>query len=168
MHQLLLMRHAKAERARDDLADHDRALAESGVTAAERMQHKLRQLGVEPDVVLVSSAKRARETLERVLNTDMTPNIEVLETLYMAPAARITELLRGQRETARSILVVGHNPGIGELAAELAAAGPDSDARRQITESFPTARLAEFLVLTPWRHFNRHAVRLQRLVDPKG
>ncbi|OZB40062.1 MAG: hypothetical protein B7X48_06495 [Acidiphilium sp. 34-60-192] len=136
MHQLLLMRHAKAERARPDLPDFDRALAPSGLIAGATMRRKLQSLGVEPDVVLVSSL------------------------------ARLLDMLGGLRETARSVLIVGHNPGIGELAWSLAARGPESEAKARLNEGFPTMRVAEFLVLTPWREISPATTRLQRVIDP--
>ncbi len=166
MHHLLLMRHAKAERTKDDQSDHGRALAQSGIAAAKRIGRKLKMLSIEPDVVLVSSARRTRETLACILNAHTAPRVDVLESLYMTPASRIIKLLHELRETANSVLVIGHNPGIGELAAQLAAADADSRAARQLTEGFPTARVADFLVLTPWRQLHPNGVRLQRLIDP--
>ena len=166
MHHLLLMRHAKAERAKDDQSDHGRALAESGIAAAKRIRRKLKVLSIEPDVVLVSSARRTRETLACILNAHMAPRVDVLDSLYMAPASRVIKLLHELRETANSVLVIGHNPGIGELAAQLATADAESQSARRLTEGFPTARVADFLVLTPWRQLHPNGVRLQRLIDP--
>ena len=167
MHQLILMRHAKAERARADQADHDRALSQTGREAALRLRASLRSLGIEPDVVLVSSARRASETLDCVAFWDEWPNIEMLDTLYMAPAARLFDLVRDLRETMRSVMIVGHNPGLHELALALAAGGPDqSEPHRLLAQGFPTARLADFLVLTPWRDLRSHSARLQRVIDP--
>lgn len=166
MHQLLLMRHAKAERARPDLPDFDRALAPSGLIAGATMRRKLQSLGVEPDVVLVSSARRTRETLEAVLAWDNGANIDMVDSLYMAPLARLLDMLGGLRETARSVLIVGHNPGIGELAWSLAARGLESEAKARLNEGFPTMRVAEFLVLTPWREISPATTWLQRVIDP--
>jgi phosphohistidine phosphatase len=166
MHQLLLMRHAKAERARPDLPDFERALAPSGMIASSNMRRKLQSLGVEPDVVLVSSARRTRETLEAVLAWDNGANIDIIDSLYMAPLARLLDLLAALRETARSVLIVGHNPGIGELAWHLAARGPESEAKTKLNEGFPTMRVAEFLVLTPWHAISSGTTRLQRVIDP--
>lgn len=167
MHQLLLMRHAKAERARDDGADHDRALRPSGREAAFRMRARLRGLAIEPDVVLVSSARRTRETLECVSFWKEQPNIEEMEVLYMAPAARLLEILRELRETMLSVLVVGHNPGLHELAATLAGgARLRSEAHVLLEQGFPTMRVADFVVMTPWRDLRPEGVRLQRVIDP--
>jgi phosphohistidine phosphatase len=167
MHQLILMRHAKAERARDDESDHARALSPAGRAAALRMRGSLKALGIEPDVVLVSSARRTRDTLDCIAFWDDQPNIEFLDALYMAPASRLLELLTGLRETMRSVMLIGHNPGLHDLALQLAAgAAKPGPAHLQLDQSFPTARMAEFLVLTPWRELCAPRSRLQRIVDP--
>lgn len=167
MHQLLLMRHGKAERARADLSDHDRALSRAGRDAALRLRDRLLRLGVEPDVVLVSSARRTRETLDCISFWDEQPNVELLDTLYMAPAARLLDLIRDLRETMRSVLVLGHNPGVHELALALDAGAPaGSEPHRQLADGFPPARLADFVILTPWRDLRASSARLQRVIDP--
>lgn len=167
MHQLLLLRHAKAEKAREDESDHDRALSERGRHAARGMRERMRAMGIEPDVVLVSSARRTRETLDLVTAWQELSNVDVLDALYMAGAQRMIDLLRAQRETARSLLLVGHNPGLHELAVLLARnAEPANPAAQRLAEGFPTGRLAEYLVLTPWPQLAARSVRLQRVVDP--
>ena len=167
MHQLILMRHAKAERARGDQTDFDRALSVTGHDAALRLRASLRSLGIVPDVVMVSAARRTRETLDCIAFWDERPNIEMLDTLYMAPVERLFDLLRNLRETMRSVMIIGHNPGLHELALALAAGGPSqSEPYRMLAEGFPTARLADFLVLSPWHDLRSHGARLQRVVDP--
>lgn len=167
MHQLILMRHAKAERAQDGQPDHDRALSPAGREAAFRMRVRLRSLAVAPDVVLVSSARRTRETLDCVAFWNEQPNIEEMETLYMAPAARLLETLRELRETMLSVLVIGHNPGLHELAVMLASGATErGEAHAALDRGFPTMRVAEFLVLTPWRELKPQGTRLQRVIDP--
>lgn len=167
MHQLMLMRHAKAERTQDDQPDHERTLSPAGREAALRMRNRLRGLSLAPDVVLVSSARRTRETLECVSFWSEQPNIEVLETLYMAPAARLLESLRNLRETMLSVLVIGHNPGLHELAVALAGgAQVRSEAHILLEQGFPTMRVADFMILTPWRDLRPQGVRLQRIIDP--
>jgi phosphohistidine phosphatase len=171
MHQLILMRHAKAERARDDEPDHARVLSPAGRDAALRMRSSLRSLAIEPDVVLVSSARRTRETLDCVAGWDDQPNIDVLDTLYMAPPGRLLDVLNRLGETVRSVMIIGHNPGIHELALDLASGQPGSHqppspAYIALNEGFPTARLADFLVLTPWRDLRAAGARLQRVIDP--
>lgn len=162
MHQLLLMRHAKAVRASAGLPDHSRALAPQGIEAAARMRQTLHELGFAPDVILVSSAKRTQETLIALEPWDDRPNIEVLDTLYMATAARLLDSIRETRETVRSVMVIGHNPGLHELA--LALAGPKAPA--PLLEHYPTASLTEFTVLTPWQAIKPAMTRFGCFIQP--
>lgn len=166
MHQLLLMRHAKAEPARADQADHDRTLRPAGREAALGMRARLRSLAIEPDMVLVSSARRTLETLDCVAFWKEQPVIEEMDALYMAPAGRLLDIIRELRETVLSVLVIGHNPGLHEAAATLAGgARPRNDAHALLDKGFPTTRVAEFMVLTPWRELRPDGVRLQRVID---
>lgn len=168
MHQLILMRHAKAEPARPDLADHDRALAPDGREAAAALGVRLRALGLTPDVVLVSSARRTRDTLQALASWDDQPNVEVLDGLYMPTGPQIMGIIRDLRETVRSVLVLGHNPGIHELALNLAEAShAPGEALASLRNGFPTASLAEYLVLTPWRDMKPSLIRLQRFIGPQ-
>jgi phosphohistidine phosphatase len=173
MHQLILMRHAKAERAKAGLADHERALTPEGRKAAAAMGSRLQAHGVAPDVVLVSSARRTRETLDAIGAWEDQPNIEVLQGLYMASPAQLRDIIRDLRETVRSVLVIGHNPGIHELAVELAqafnlASAPESGAGMltSLRSEFPTASFADYLVLTSWRDLKPSSARLQRYLGP--
>ena len=169
MHQLIFLRHAKAEIAAKDLADHDRALTDKGRRAAGKIGQAMRKAGLAPEVVLVSTATRTQQTLEELENApvwDEWPNIDSLPQLYMATPPQILNTLRDLPETVRSAIVIGHNPGLHELALTLAGKGhPDSGAR--IDEGFPTAALAEFLVTSPWRQLGPGAASLKRFLVPK-
>jgi phosphohistidine phosphatase len=89
-----------------------------------------------------------------------------MEALYLAGAAQLLAVLHEVADTVRSVLLIGHNPGMHELAVALAEpAGTDSPLRRLRTK-FPTAALAEFTVLGPWSGMGRGTARLARLVTP--
>jgi len=166
MHQLILLRHAKATPASAGGSDHDRPLAEEGRRAAAAVGNAMRKAGLAPDVVLVSPAKRTQQTLEALEDAglwDERPNIDTLPTLYMASPNQIRDLLRDLPETVRSALVVGHNPGLQELAQTLAGGG---QARDRMAGDFPTAALAEFLITTPWRKLGAGGAALQRFLQP--
>jgi phosphohistidine phosphatase len=166
MHQLILLRHAKAARETAELSDHDRPLTADGRRAAGAMGQAMRRAGLAPDVVLVSSALRTQETLDALEAAqvwDERPNIDTLTSLYMATPGQIRDFLRDLPETVRSALVVGHNPGLQELAQTLA--GP-SKAGARLAEDFPTASMAEFLVTTPWRKLGAGAAALERFLQP--
>src|ERR1700739_1274774 len=84
MHQLLLLRHAKSSWDEPKLADRDRPLNKRGRNAAAAMREAMRNLGLAPDVVLLSPARRTRETLAALEPWDDTPVVEPLEQLYLA------------------------------------------------------------------------------------
>ncbi len=176
MRQLLLLRHAKA--ASDDPAqpDHARPLDPRGRAAAAAMRGVFRSLGLVPDVVLVSSARRTRQTLEALAPWDETPIVEPMDGLYLATPAQILTIVSGVAETVRSLLVIGHNPGIHELAITLAGAhamSSNGHMTRRLAEGFATGALAEFTVASSWQALNPktgHAAgagRLVRFVRPQ-
>ncbi|MDD2795260.1 histidine phosphatase family protein [Acidocella sp.] len=169
MHQLILLRHAKAAPANAAPSDHDRPLTDAGRQAAATIAAAMRKAGLAPDVVLVSTALRTQQTfaeLETAGVWDEWPNIDSLPVLYMAAPNRIRDLLRELPETVRSALVIGHNPGLHDLA--LAISGPASSQPDlvRLNDGFPTAAMAEFLVTTPWRRLGAHGATLQRFIKP--
>lgn len=167
MHQLLLLRHAKSSWNDANQPDRDRHLDQSGRLAAARMRAMMRELGFSPDLVLVSSARRTLETLEALEPWVDTPLIEPMDALYLATAGQLMEAIRAVAETVRSVLVIGHNPGMHDLALTLLA-DPSAPAARELTLGFPTAALAEFVISTPWARLTPSGGRLMRFLTPKG
>ncbi len=168
MRQLLLLRHAKSAWDDAGIPDRDRALNARGRRAADRMRQAMRELGLAPDLVLVSPAKRTLETLEALEPWDDTPLIEPLETLYLASEANLLAALRDVAETVRSVLLIGHNPGMHDLAMTLARGWPAGEAMRGLAKGYPTGTLAEFTLAGPWREIGPGAGRLVRFVTPKS
>jgi phosphohistidine phosphatase len=169
MRQLLLLRHAKAAQAALRQDDRDRPLNEVGRKAMAVMRAAMREAGLVPDLVLVSPSRRTIETLEALEPWDDTPLVEPLEELYLASPAAIRDALNGVAETVRSVMVVGHNPGLHEFAASLHDGGPAPEhALRQLRDGFPTAALAEFAVPGAWSELRAHRARLVRFLTPKG
>ena len=170
MRQLLLLRHAKSSWDDPSLADHARPLNARGRRAATAMAAAMRDLGLSPDVVMVSSARRTLQTLEAISPFADSPLIEPMDDLYLAPWPRMLDLLRDAPETARSVMLIGHNPGLHDLALALAGpaamAGASASAARRMAESFPTCALAEFMVATPWRGLAEGGGRLVRFLVP--
>lgn len=117
--KLILLRHTKSDWTDPRLADRDRPLNDRGRSAAVKMGAWLKSRGHVPDVVLCSDARRTRETLEGLSLPEA--KVEYRADLYLADAETILALARQQ--TADCVLVVGHNPGIGE-AAEMACKMP--------------------------------------------
>jgi phosphohistidine phosphatase len=170
MHQLILLRHAKAAAELPGGSDHDRPLTGGGRNAATAIGRAMRKSGLAPDVVLVSSAKRTQETfaaLEAAAVWDEWPNVDTVPALYMATRQQLIDILRELSETVRSALVIGHNPGLHELALALTGAPSPRPELARLGAGYPTASLAEFLVTTPWRRLGPGATALQRFVQPE-
>ena len=120
-HQIL-MRHAKSDWGSAGQRDHDRPLNARGRAAAKALGRWLKAHGTLPDQILCSSAVRTQETCA-LLGLAVTP--EILRTLYLAdPPEMLAEL---QAATGQCVLMLGHNPGIADLAMELLGDPPDHE-----------------------------------------
>jgi phosphohistidine phosphatase len=169
--QLLLIRHAKSSRDDPSIPDHERPLSKRGRKAAAAIGKLMRSKGLVPDLVLVSSARRTTETLDALQPWDHHPPIvEVQEALYLASADRMLELLREVKKSARSVLLIAHNPGVQDLAVLLAGAhagAAEETLARRVAEAFPTGALAEFRLTSPWSETGEGSARLVRFVIPR-
>lgn len=170
MRQLLLLRHAKSSWDDPKLSDHARPLNARGKRAAKSMRGVIRDFGLAPDLVLVSSARRALQTLEALEPWDETPLIEPTDQLYLATGPQLLRVLNGTPETVRSVMLVGHNPGLHDLAKLLigeAVLAEDRPEIRRIADAFPTGALAEYAVASPWSGLTPGGGRLVRFVAPR-
>jgi phosphohistidine phosphatase len=169
MRQLLLLRHAKSSWDDPRLSDHARPINARGKRNAEAMADAMRELGLGPDVVLVSSARRTLQTLEAIGPLDGSPLIEPMDAIYLAAWPTLLDTLRDVRETTRSVLLIGHNPGLHELAMALAGAAGmangDDNAMR-LANGYPTASLTEFSIAVPWHRLEAGSGRLVRFLTP--
>jgi phosphohistidine phosphatase len=140
MKLLYLMRHAKSDWDDPELPDIERPLAPRGLRASRDMARRLRKSGVAPSLVLCSTAARARQTLDLIAPA-LGDGVEVKHesAIYGASPADLIKRLRKVPGSVQSVMIVGHNPTIQELAIGLAGPGGDVDRLRQ---KFPTAALA--------------------------
>ncbi len=166
MPELLLLRHAKSDWNDPNLDDFDRPLAPRGKRAAALMGRYLSANNLQPDLVLCSSAQRARETLELVLTAlASAPEISYLKSLYLAPPSRMLAVLRRQDPDRGRILLIAHNPGMQHLALDLM--GPDRSApARRLMEKYPTAALVRFRVAA-WPSLGERPAKLVDFVRPR-
>ena len=165
MKRLYLLRHAKSSWTDTALADHDRPLADRGRHAADAMRDHLREQGIEPDLVLCSTAVRAGETLARIEPALGPSEIRIEPALYGASVDALIVRLRRLPTECESVLVVGHNPGLQELALELARPRPE---RQALELKFPTAALATLeLRIDNWGELGPGAAELAGLVRPR-
>lgn len=165
---LIILRHAKSDWQTASANDHERPLNARGQRAAAVIGVYLKQQGLAPDLVLTSTAIRARETCAHVLYHgafDLEPAAE--QALYLASPERIMQAVRGQPADARCILVIGHNPGMQALAASIAASS-DRPQAEVIRADFPTAALAICRSDRPWSEADPQSMTLDHLVTPKA
>jgi phosphohistidine phosphatase len=120
MIRLVLVRHAKSDWGRADLDDHERPLNDRGMRDAPVMARRLADDGFRPDVILSSTAVRARTTAE-AFAAALATAVDLDPELYGAPAA--TLLRRAARSRADSVVVVAHDPGMTVLAERLSGGG---------------------------------------------
>ncbi|MDF2602600.1 MAG: histidine phosphatase family protein [Methylobacterium brachiatum] len=166
MRRLILLRHAKSDRPAG-VADHERPLNDRGRRAAPAVGAHLAEAGIKPDLALVSTATRTQETWQAVAAALGTPEMRSHREIYEAPAERILGVIRGAPDTAQTVIVVGHNPGLGDLATALAGAGPRKERTRLATE-FPTAAYAVIDFDTAdWSAIGPGQGRLERFVRPR-
>lgn len=142
MKTLILMRHGKSSWQDRTLDDHDRPLKKRGRTAAPAMARWLEAEGLCPDVVLCSSARRTRETFERMREVSPAlPEPELSAALYEAAPAALLERVKALPGTCGVALLIGHQPGLGELLRLLSGRVRRPEDRRAF-EKFPTAAAA--------------------------
>lgn len=144
MREIYLLRHAKSSWAEPTIDDFDRPLAKRGLKAGKKVARYLAEAGIRPDAVLCSAARRTRQTLELVQEA-CKPGATVLieRGLYLAGARKLLNRIRKLPDSAGSVLVIGHNPGMQELAMLLTGSG-QLDMVQAMLAKFPTAGLAVF------------------------
>jgi phosphohistidine phosphatase len=145
MNRLILLRHAKAEADAPSGDDFDRPLAARGRRDAAEMGRRLAERGYGPDLALVSTALRTRETWEEAAASLADAEVRFEPELYNADAGAIRRLAAQRGAAAQTVLVVAHNPGLQELAMELMARGEAPTAfLAQAGRNFPPAAAAVF------------------------
>jgi phosphohistidine phosphatase len=143
MHRIILLRHAKSSWSDPTLSDFDRPLAPRGERASKLIAEYLSRNGINPTLVLCSPSVRTRQTLAAIepsLGEGVA--VEFADELYSAPDT-VLDRLRLLPESVDSVMLIGHNPGLQELACALAAQGSDLP---RLKEKFPTGALATLLV----------------------
>ena len=161
MKLLHLLRHAKSSWDDTDLADHERPLAPRGLKASQLIAAHVQTAGIAPELVLCSTALRARQTLAAlvpVLDGDVEIRLE--GALYGAGRLEVLARVREVDDAVSSLLVIGHNPTLHELALFLSG---DADA----LERFPTGALASLALSTGWAALDEGGADLQGFVVPR-
>jgi phosphohistidine phosphatase len=167
MRRLFLLRHAKTERAEPGERDRDRRLMPRGRADAPLIGAYMADHGLVPDLALVSPAKRAQETWHLVAACFPRPPQAVSDDrIYNATTDMLIAAV-SETGNARTVLVVGHNPGLHDLAVRLTASG-DAAARERINEGLPTSGLVVIdLAFDDWATLGARTGRLERFVSPR-
>jgi phosphohistidine phosphatase len=164
--RLWLLRHAKSSWDDSSLGDEDRPLAHRGRQAANRMRAYLDIEGINPELVLCSSALRARQTLASVLPALGTTLVVRIEpAMYTFDVAVLLERLGHVPAEVASLLLVGHNPAMQDLAGRVADRGDRLD---DLSQKYPTAGLAEIIFHGgSWDALTDRPGELARFVVPR-
>jgi phosphohistidine phosphatase len=166
--RLILLRHAKSSWT-EGVEDHERPLSDRGRRAAPVMGHYLQKAGLHPDLVLVSTARRAQETWSRTLRALKGP-IEARNSreIYAASPDKLLDVIHGVDPSVRTLMLVGHNPGLEDLARSLMMdSGGEPGARMR--EKFPTAGAAVLtFAVDSWADIAAGSGSLDRFATPKS
>jgi phosphohistidine phosphatase len=157
----MLLRHAKSSWKDSGIADHDRPLNKRGKKIGPQMGRLLSTEGLMPDLILSSTAVRARETAEAAAKASSYKGpIELLDSLYLATAGQIlSEAQSHAPDSVARLLLIGHNPGMEDLVEILSGK----------RETFPTAALAVFEIgIDRWKELELGVeTRLVKVYRPK-
>ena len=160
MKRLLIMRHAKSSWKDTDLTDHERPLKKRGKNDAHRMGKLLKSKKIVPDLIICSTAQRARETAE-ILSGSMkfTNKIKYTDALYMAEPGDILNSVSEMGKKYKTVMTIGHNPGSEALVQILTGK----------VESLPTASIAYITAkIDGWADIGKSEnVKLKNLWRPK-
>jgi phosphohistidine phosphatase len=167
MRRLMLLRHAKTERAGPGERDRDRKLMKRGRADAAAIGAFMAHHGLLPDLALVSPAARALETWALVAPCfAKAPRMLTDDRIYNATPEKLIGVI-GETRKAHALIVVGHNPSLHDLAMQLIESG-ELEAREQLNEKLPTSGLVVIdLPFDDWAALHAHAGRLERFVSPR-
>lgn len=151
MRTLILQRHAKSDYP-PGVPDHQRPLAERGRRDAPAAGRWLAEHAPHPDLALVSTAVRARETWALIEKSCAARDVRWDDRIYEASVAGLLRVISEVGDEVKSLVVVGHNPGLESLAGFLVVRG-DADLRRQMGTKFPTSAIAVITSDGTWGQF---------------
>ena len=163
MRFLYVLRHAKSS-WKSGAPDHERPLAGRGRRAANTICRYVREHGLEPELVLCSTARRARETLERIEPGLGSPGVRFEQSLYEATSGALLDRLRVVPDDVGSVMLIGHNPGLQQLALDLARPAAQV---QELEAKYPTAALATLALRAPWRRIEPGTAELVGFARPR-
>jgi phosphohistidine phosphatase len=164
--RIIVLRHAKADWP--SVPDHERPLADRGRKDAPVAGRWLAGTGITPDLALCSTAERTRETWKLFAHElPSRPRTVYEDRLYEAAPGQLIEVLQEVPEDVRTVLLVGHNPGVQGLT-EVLAGGFEADTLTRLRSTgFPTAAVAVLTLDGPWKALEPGAAHLATFYSPK-
>jgi phosphohistidine phosphatase len=163
---LTLLRHAKSGWDDPVRRDFDRPLNPRGRRAARTIGREMRDLGLGFDRIIASPARRVVETIEEVAHGFGPIHADYDERIYLTPAAALIEIVRKTPDEVGRLLIVGHNPGLEELALSLT--GADGPLRSEVEIKYPTGTLAEIhLPVEHWAEVGEAKGTIGRFIRPR-
>ena len=161
---LFILRHSKSDWSDSGLSDHDRPLNTRGRNDAKQLAKWLKKRSLRPDYVICSTALRARQTLQPIIERLAldTSHIQYQEGLYLASRPALLRIIQADKPVDGSLMIVGHNPGLDELVAYLAASPPPLTKSGKL---MTTTCLVHFEMPTDWSKLEQQA-RLITITRP--
>lgn len=163
--RLFVLRHARADAAREPGGDHARPLSQDGVTSLTTLRRFLVGRAADVGIVWCSSATRTRQTLDGIRDGLGAVTVHIEDELYGADAATWLQRCRSAPATARGVLLVGHNPGMARLLHEVTASGEPA-ALAALRRGVAPGALAELRVHGGWSALGPRSAHLVELVTP--
>jgi len=161
---LYLLRHAKSSWREPGLDDHDRPLNKRGQQAAKIIAKYLRRSEITFDLVICSTATRAKQTLDPIIKAVNPPKIILERKIFVGAQQELWEQLWNMPKRAKSVLLIGHSPALQNLALELAQSG---EPLPLAGDKFPTGAMASFRFRGGWKALKPHGAELTSFVTPK-
>ena len=164
---LIILRHGQAKNAGISEHDHNRTLTIQGREEAQGVGETLAERGLAPDLVLCSTATRTRETLAELQDSFNEPlNVEYAPKIYNASEVELLAQIAKATDDVRSLLVIGHNPGLYQLALVLAKEG-DKQMHNNLQMQFPTCALVVINFEGNWQNILNSRSKLTLFAVPE-
>lgn len=162
---LILWRHAKAIEATDGMNDHDRPLSERGHGHAQHMADYMREQDMVPDYVLCSTSARTRQTLAAM---QPVPPTQLENALYLASAGMLISQIQSCDDAVNRLMVIGHNPGLHQLALTLAATAKHQNEYALLQLKLPTSAVVVLdLAVQHWQDIAPLSCVLRHMATPE-
>jgi phosphohistidine phosphatase len=160
---ITIVRHAKSSWDEPSLADDQRPLAKRGRKSLKPMRQHLEDLGLRFDLVICSPSRRTRETLDGISEALGHVPVVFEDSIYEAGLGQLLDVLRSVDEKFHSVVLVGHNPGVGDLVDVLV---DDPEASDEVGK-FPTGAIAALSTTARWSGLQRGAATLDNFWSPR-